>query len=126
MQELEYPPPTTSRLRPQFVVIIAVLILIVALGFFNIFTSFHAGHFSGPRPLYPLEAKQVAAQLAAARSPAQPEYGWVESRDGDGALDVEDVNGPGTIYFDKQSHTRLLCIENNGCYHLRGHHEGSK
>lgn len=41
-------------------------------------------------------------------------------------MDIEDVNGTAIIYFDKQSRTRLLCIENNGCYRLRGRHEGSK
>lgn len=126
MQEIDYPPVATSQLRPQFSAIIAVLSFIVGAAAFNVFDVSRATHISHTRTLSPLENQQLASQLASARAPAQTEDGWVESRDGDGALDVEDVNGTATIYFDKQSRTRLLCIDNNGCYHLRGHHESSK
>ncbi|MBB5061416.1 hypothetical protein HDF16_006152 [Granulicella aggregans] len=123
MQDTDYPPAITPRLNPQIILPISLAVLIVALGITTAIYPLHPGH---PRPLSLLKQKQLTSQLAAARSPAPPEDQWVESRDGDGALDVEDINGPATIYFDKQSRTRLLCIENNGCYHLRGHHEAKK
>ncbi len=126
MQELDYPPAATPRLKPQFIVLIAAFVLIAALCLFDVFISFHPGHPSHTHTLSPLQQQQIASQLATTQSPADPADTWVESRDGDGTLDVEDVNGPATIYFDRQSHTRLLCIDNTGCYHLRGHHKGSK
>lgn len=97
MQELDYPPPTTSHLRRTYVIIMAVVVLIVAVGLFNIYSSLAPRHSSRAQPLHSRERQQLISQLAAAQSPAQPEDGWVESRDGDGALDVEDVNGTATI-----------------------------
>ncbi|MBB5061240.1 hypothetical protein HDF16_005976 [Granulicella aggregans] len=123
MQDTDYPPAVTPRLRRQVILPISLAVLIVALGITTAIYPLYPGH---PRSLSPLEQKQLTSQLAAARSPAPSEDQWVESRDGDGALDIEDINGPATIYFDKQSRTRLLCIENIGCYHLRGHHEANK
>jgi hypothetical protein len=123
MQYIDYPPPATSTFRRGFIVVVAGAGLIVGLGVsiaLSAFTTVHA------KPLSPLEQQQFASRLAAAQAPAAPNDSWVESRDGDGALDVEDVNGAATIYFDKQSRTRMLCVDHTGCYHLRGHHESSK
>ncbi len=126
MQEIDHLPIATSHLRPQFIAIIAILSFIVGVATFNVFDLLHPTQLSHTRTLSPLENQELASHLTSTRAPAQPEDGWVESRDGDGALDVEDVNGTATIYFDKQSRTRVLCIDNNGCYHLRGHQESSK
>jgi hypothetical protein len=122
MQDIHHSPTETPHLRPQLIALIAIALVIVGLGFANVFFGLKTTHHS---PLHPLDEKLVS-HLAAAQSPAPPDTEWVESRDGDGTLDVEDVNGPATIYFDKQSRTRLLCVQNTGCYHLSGHHEASK
>ena len=126
MNDIDFPPATTT-LRPRIVIVVLALFLaavaITVVAATSIYDGSRTGH---SRPISPQDDKQLASQLAAAPVPEPPKDEWVESRDGDGALDVEDINGPGTIYFDKQSRTRLLCIDNNGCYHLRGHHKGSK
>ncbi len=124
MKDIDCPPATTPR--PQIVIVVLGLFLAVSIVAVGVTNAYYGLHTRSSRPLSSQDQKQLASQLAAARSPEPLKDEWVESRDGDGALDVEDINGPATIYFDKQSRTRLLCIDNNGCYHLRGHHEASK
>lgn len=75
------------------------------------------------RSVSSLADDQLVSQLAETRIQAYPDPTWVESRDGDGAVQVADVNGTATIYFDTQSQTRMLCVDHTGCYQLQGRKE---
>ena len=101
-----------STLHKKVVALVgmAILICLVAAITFASHPQHHQAALSSANAL----TQQVALRQAMV-APAPDPDAWDEKRDGNGALDIEDTNGEGTIFVDKPTQTRILCVSGSSC-----------
>jgi len=108
-------PARHPRLRKEIGLLVAMIVAV----FLVAAITFHSRLHRSRPALSPANAlAQQAAllnALAAAPATAPDPNAWDEDRDGDNALDIEDTNGQGTIFVDKPTKTRILCVSGSSC-----------
>jgi len=114
LPDVEFP-ARHPKLRKEvaLLIVMAVAICLVAA------ITFHSRPHHPQSALSPANARAQQAALlnamAAAPATAPDPTAWDEDRDGDNALDIEDTNGQGTIFVDKPTKTRILCVSGSSC-----------
>ncbi len=112
LPDVEFP-ARHPKLRKEIVLLVAMTVAVILVAAI----TFHS------RPLPPQPTLSTGAVIGertallnTLAAPAAPNPdGWDEDRDGDNALDIEDTNGQGTIFVDKPTKTRILCVSGSSC-----------